>query len=299
MLTKIDKVFQEKLNHNHFLDTIELFQKGLFLVAFLEIVLRCQNIEVLYSDYNLILQNSEVEFLRGLFSTLASLNNKLITYSSLVLYGLTLVINFTKYRNFLTKLLSWYLCGSINYFNSSIGDGGSGVMLILMFYSIFLSNGQKEWQRVLNNTVLFLIKTQVCFIYLNAGLLKVTGELWTKGVATYYTLQVDQFSHPFIQETIAKNAVFVTLSSLGTLAFQLTFPLMVWNKKTRNLFIFIGSLIHLQIAFVMGLTTFGLIMSVSYIVFYDNTKSQEILKVKNHLKWNGQPLKMSPLGSYS
>lgn len=293
-------LFDSKNSH-----ILELLQKGIYVVALIEIILRLQNIEILYSDYTFIMKNPEAMFLGGMFSRLADINNQFLTYTALAVYTLCVAFNITTKRNALTKVMSWYLYGEINFFNSSIGDGGSGVILILMFYAIFLTKGKTLWQKQLNATLLFLIQTQVCFVYLNAGLLKVTGELWTKGVATYYALQVDQFSHPLLQEGFAKNALFVTVSSLGTLAYQLSFPYLVWMRPTKNLMIFIGSFIHLQIAFGMGLTTFGLIMSVSYFAFYQEEKAKSILSFPSRLKSillkakMGESLKITTQGHYS
>jgi hypothetical protein len=52
------------------------------------------------------------------------------------------------------------------------------------------------------------------------------------------------------------------------LGYQLLFPVLVWIKKIKKMFLLLGILMHLYIAFVMGLVEFGSVMIISYIIFW-------------------------------
>lgn len=260
-------------------ETIKLFRISVYLIALIEIVLKIPNLKLFYGSPDKVIETSVVYGLTYIFNI-----GNIVDLSQFYLlfchgYIAVLLLNLSRFQNVFTRIMAWYLCGSLNYINPSVGDGGSAVILIFLFFLIFVSEKRDLYSSCRNNVVLFLIRTQMCFIYLSAGLTKVTGQLWTKGVATYYALQVDQFSLPIIQETIAKNELFITASTYGTLMFQLSFPYLIWNKKTRPYVIGFGTLIHLQISLVMGLITFGLIMSVGYIGFYSNKKSKNTLSL--------------------
>ncbi|MCP4912608.1 MAG: HTTM domain-containing protein [Oligoflexia bacterium] len=259
--------------------TTNLFMTLVYAIALIEIIIRLPNAKLFYGSLHKVTEIGDLNGVNYIFDIFHLIPNAYIVVLSL--YIASLLINLTNLKNIFSKTSAWYLCGVLNFYNPSIADGGSAVILIFMFYAIFLNDSKNYYLKALNNMFLLLIQLQVCFIYLSAGLTKLNGQLWTRGVATYYALQVDQFSHPILQQYFAKNAFFVTLSSLGTLAFQLSFPYLIWNKKTRPYVAALGSLIHLQISFGMGLVTFGLIMSVSYFSFYNE---EEIKKVLNRFK---------------
>ncbi|OIQ19130.1 MAG: hypothetical protein BM556_07545 [Bacteriovorax sp. MedPE-SWde] len=275
MISEIKKYLFDKDNSN----TIRLFQIALYSIGLLEILLRLPNIELFYGSPHKILEsgdNGGITFIFDLFRIFTWKYNYIPVIAT---YIVSLLINLSAKQTTFSKLTSWYLYGVLNYYCPSIADGGCAIILIFYFYSTLFTNGSTEVKKFINNFILLLIQLQVCFIYLSAGLAKANGKLWTRGVATYYALQVDQFSLPIVQGSLAKSSLFITLSSLGTLIFQLSFPYLVWNKKTRPLVILIGSLIHLQISLLMGLITFGFIMSASYISFYEDEKSKNIINL--------------------
>jgi hypothetical protein len=259
-----------------------LFLIALYLVMLLETFLRSFNGHLFWGNPKAILERGDLSGLNFVFSSLEyypQLWSVLVAF--LILFLILEILGFTHstYRLFI-----WLLYGTINHACPVIADGGSGIMLILSFYAILLNDEVNQISIALNRTAQNLIKFQVCFIYLSAGLAKVHGELWSKGVAIYYALQVDQFSHPWVQDNLANNALFVTLATYATLAFQLSFPVGIWHPKLRPWLIAIGTLIHLQISFMMGLLTFGLVMSASYIVFYDEKRCAYLLSLGHKFK---------------
>ncbi len=68
-------------------------------------------------------------------------------------------------------------------------------LLLTGLYGALKPKPETLWQRVLgivHNLGLLAIVTQLCIVYMTAGLMKVQGEMWRDGTALYYILQVDE-----------------------------------------------------------------------------------------------------------
>ena len=120
-------------------------------------------------------------------------------------------------------------------------------------------------------------------MYLISGLSKVGGELWQNGTALYYTLQVDEYTHPFAKDLVSRYPILTVLGSYTTLLYQVMFPWLVWNKRVRPWLLSIGSCIHLQISLVMGLFMFGFAIAVAYLSFSNEKFAEKVLRVPGHI----------------
>ena len=159
-------------------------------------------------------------------------------------------------------------------------DGGCNLIEILIVYLFFMDSSAKRktsYLTPLSNLALLMIKLQVLCVYVTAGWAKLNGEMWRSGMALYYILQADQYTHPIIGKFLVDNPLLSNLGTYFTLAFQISFPFLVWNKRTRFFSLIAGVLLHSQIMLVMGLPMFGLAMIISYTAFFDDTWSKKIL----------------------
>ncbi len=104
------------------------------------------------------------------------------------------------------------------------------------------------------------------------------GVLWQNGTAIYYTLQVDEYTHPVAKDLVSRYAILTVLGSYITLLYQVMFPWLVWNKKVRPWLLTVGSCIHMQISFVMGLFMFGFAIAVAYLSFASEKFAEKILR---------------------
>ncbi len=166
-----------------------------------------------------------------------------------------------------------------------IMDGGNNLMHLILFYLIFASPHQRKytstiWSYVDNlttNLSFYMCRIQVALVYLTAGMLKLAGPLWTKGVALYYTMNVVEYGLPSIAKLMSHVPLIMVIATYGTVLFQISFPFMIWNRKARPIYMTIGTLLHLQISLVMGLFMFGLAMCTSYFCFYTDAQASQIL----------------------
>ena len=143
-------------------------------------------------------------------------------------------------------------------------DGGDNVARLVLVYMIFcLPHGSKPkagslsiW---LHNVAVLAIGAQLCVLYFTSGLMKLTGERWTHGVATYLISQVEWFSLPGARD-IFKSPVVAFLSTYTTMLFQFWFPVAIFTRA-KLVWLLIGVVFHLNIAVMMGLVAFSLAMT--------------------------------------
>lgn len=157
-------------------------------------------------------------------------------------------------------------------------DGGNNLIHLIGFYLIFVDTKSKQSVSIIfTNLARLMIMIQVCLIYATAGLLKVMGPLWNKGVALYYTMGVPEFGNEKLFQFLSDYPLAVALFTLGTVLFQISFPYLIWNQKLKPFIIAVGTALHLSIAFVMGLFMFGFAMCLGYAFFKTDKATSAVM----------------------
>jgi hypothetical protein len=168
-------------------------------------------------------------------------------------------------------------------------DGGNNLIHLFLIYFILIDPSKKTNQQktgfffmlsnAFSNFAFLMCQLQIVMMYLISGLSKVGGVLWQNGTALYYTLQIDEYTHPFAKDMISRYAILTVVGTYITLLYQVIFPWLVWNKKIRPWLLSIGSCIHMQISFVMGLFMFGFAIAVAYLSFASEKFAEKILRI--------------------
>ena len=186
----------------------------------------------------------------------------------------------------LVTLLIYVATLNVNAMAPSLLDGGNNLSELLLLYLVLVDTSghhriaRTDWDRLriaVSNAGLVLMRLQVVIVYLTAGMLKLSGVLWQRGMALYYILQADAFSHPWMNEIVTRWPWVGMIGTYTTLAFQWLFPTMVWFRRTRPWILTLGVMLHLGIAFGMGLLTFGLIMCLVYVLFLEERTTARVL----------------------
>jgi hypothetical protein len=125
----------------------------------------------------------------------------------------------------------------------------------------------KGIKNVFHNFASIAIIIQICLVYFLSALAKLNSEDWLNGTAISTTLQVHHYSLPAFFN-IKQNTINYIVNYV-VLFYQLFFPVVIWFKKIKKPFLIIGVIMHVFISFVMGLISFGFIMILSYVYFYD------------------------------
>lgn len=189
---------------------------------------------------------------------------------------MALYILFSKKTFRLAFFILWICIANI--INNTYCATTAGEMLFqhLLFFCVFLSDGtlktNSRWTQVdiaFHNSGMIALRLQVCLVYFYAALAKLFDQQWVSGDAVNMTLAVHDYSLPVLNNGLG---VFGSILTYLVLAYQLFFPVLVWFKKIKKWYLMVGILQHIFIAFVIGLPSFGLIMILSYAVFYSPFK---------------------------
>lgn len=121
--------------------------------------------------------------------------------------------------------------------------------------------GRTQVRNLLHNAAVLAVGAQICLVYVLSGLFKLQGEAWRDGSAVYYPLSLPQFRPwPPLADLIASNGWLVAAVTWGTLALQLTFPLLLLQRHLRVGAVAGALAMHAGIALIMGLPFFSLFM---------------------------------------
>lgn len=121
-------------------------------------------------------------------------------------------------------------------------------------------------ETVLANIAIRLIQVHLCVIYLFAGLGKLQGETWWSGQAIWYA--VANLEYQTMDLTwLADHMWLVNLMTWGAVAWETSYPFLVWPRLSRPLMLAGALLVHLGIGLAMGMMTFGLAMIIANLAF--------------------------------
>lgn len=119
------------------------------------------------------------------------------------------------------------------------------------------------------STVFFrLMQIQICVIYMYTGFEKLKGNTWWDGTALWTVFANPQFNG-FDLIWLKNFPLFFAVGTFVTLIFEIYFPAMIINKKTRPYWLMAGLFFHLAIGITLGLMTFTLVMVSTYFLFID------------------------------
>ena len=150
---------------------------------------------------------------------------------------------------FLTLYLAVSHCGARYSLDQKFGIGkGRGV------------------RSVSNNIATRLIQLHMCIVYLFAGTGKLAGTTWWNGEAIWGTIA--SYEYQTLDMTWLAGALWlINLLTYATVAWEVSYPFLIWPKLTRPL-VLAGALVtHAFIGIAMGMITFGLIMLIGNLAF--------------------------------
>ncbi|MDX2174233.1 MAG: HTTM domain-containing protein [Bacteroidota bacterium] len=170
---------------------------------------------------------------------------------------------------FITDFILWILILNINNNLYPTLTGGDYLLNQFLFFNCFLAfEKNKNYFKIpLHNFASIAIVIQICLVYFLSALAKLNSAEWLDGLAISETLQVKHYSLNIL--LLTKQNTLNSIINYMVLFYQLLFPIIIWFKKVKKPFLIIGIVMHLFIAFGMGLMSFGFIMILAYIYFYD------------------------------
>ena len=116
------------------------------------------------------------------------------------------------------------------------------------------------------NIGLRLVQLHLCLIYGLAGLAKLQGPAWWNGFAMWNVVATPEFRR-FDLTPIVEWPLLLNLATHAAIAFELSYPILIWNRLARPLLIFTALVMHALIDVTLGLTEFALTMVAGNLAF--------------------------------
>lgn len=116
------------------------------------------------------------------------------------------------------------------------------------------------------NLAIRLMQCHLCVIYLFAGLSKLQGLSWWNGFAVWGGIANQEYQTLDLTWLADWPLVINALTHL-TVAFELSYCVLIWNRWTRPLMLLAAVGLHLGIVFALGMPTFGLAMLIANVSF--------------------------------
>ncbi|MGI8979158.1 MAG: HTTM domain-containing protein [Pirellulaceae bacterium] len=111
-----------------------------------------------------------------------------------------------------------------------------------------------------------LIQIQMCVIYLFGGIGKMRGELWWEGSAVWAAAANLEYQSVSLTWLVHQPWLIALLTHL-TVFWETFYPVLIWPRLTRPIFLAMAVAVHGGIAIFLGMPTFGLVMLIGNLAF--------------------------------
>jgi hypothetical protein len=114
-----------------------------------------------------------------------------------------------------------------------------------------------------------LLQLQICILYFDSVLWKLTGSRWLDGTAAYYVIQLDEFKR-FQVPAICATLWFSRIATWFALATEAAMATLVWIRPLRRYVLCAGIALHLGLEYSMNIPLFQWVVLASFCLFLDN-----------------------------
>lgn len=208
-------------------------------------------------------------------------------------YGLFLIIGIYIFSLFFAlidskpltfSIIAWII--HVMMINSSyhFSYGADYFITFSLFINILLNLDfvkKAEASDAIQSFAIRMVQLQLCFVYFFAGFGKAIGFDWLDGNAMWYIFNI--YSPEFVKgvlPAIAEFPIIFKVLSWSVLILELSYPIFMYIKKTKRVFIYAVIAMHIGIMLLMGLYTFGLIMIILNVIAFGNHLIPDFLQKK-------------------
>ncbi|MDA1477341.1 sporulation-delaying protein SdpB family protein [Bacillus changyiensis] len=192
-----------------------------------------------------------------------------------------------------TGLIHWWIATSLQNTGASL-DGGEEVAAAITFLLIpitLLDNRKWHWQkkqynnsilevncRIISNVFLYGIKAQMSIIYFNAAIVRLKNPEWIDGTAIYYyfnnpMLGLNETLLTLLNPILTSPAVFFVTWATTIVEIILGAAILA-PIKYYKIYFYIGVVLHMGIATLLGLYSFSAIMIAGLILSFQSTENE-------------------------
>jgi Vitamin K-dependent gamma-carboxylase len=106
-----------------------------------------------------------------------------------------------------------------------------------------------------------VLQVHLCIIYIFGGLAKCAGPGWWNGNSLWRALTNTPFNI-ISPEILVKWKDLFPVVGISVWLIELGYPLLIWSKRTRNIWLICIIVMHVAIGLTMGMYLFALVMIV-------------------------------------
>ena len=298
----IKKIIGHLQQHNQKAYYLAFLRVALSIWYLKELLFRWPALEMLYSGHGLFkLKPSAAISLFHLNPLWLQQHYIMVVYACIFL----LLLNIIGIGRNIVSFLVFIALALLQNMNDTFGNGGDWMALLLMFYlsfadtfSHFTLRKQKiyspEMQRLHNlvsNLASYAIIINLCLVYFMAGLYKAQDPYWLKGTGIYYFLNDDRYSILAANKQLVSPSIWMYVVNYGTVLFEISFPFLVFFKRSRWIALLLGVLMHLGIYFFLMIYGMSVVFILQYGLFFSNEEIISIVeKIKAMLKFKRKTL---------
>ena len=97
-------------------------------------------------------------------------------------------------------------------------------------------------------------------LYFYSGTSKLLGAEWRHGDAIWLIFSSQEYFNGLLLDLFARHYWLVKIATYSTVAIELAYPFLIWQRATRPYLLAAAVLLHVQIALFMGLFYFSFVM---------------------------------------
>ncbi len=106
-----------------------------------------------------------------------------------------------------------------------------------------------------------VLEIHLCIIYFFGGIVKLVGPGWWNGDSLWRALTHPPFN-VIPPELLVQCRHFFPFLGISVWVIEITYPVFIWSKKTRNVWLVLIIGMHIAIGMTMGMYLFAFIMIV-------------------------------------
>jgi hypothetical protein len=133
----------------------------------------------------------------------------------------------------------------------------------------------------------------MCVIYLFGGIGKMRGMDWWNGSAVWYASANLEYQSLSLTWLVYYPWLIALLTHL-TVFWETFYPVLIWPRLTRPLFLAMAVVVHGGIALFLGMKTFGLVMLIGNLAFVAPEHVEQLVNLLLGKKRGAEPQAAAP-----
>ena len=196
------------------------------------------------------------------------------------------------------SIVVWLCVVTLHHRNVYLLNAGDHLLRNLSFLLMFAPAGAAfsldRWRRIRRGVASpgvpmivpwaqRLLQLQICILYFDSVLFKLSGSYWLDGTAAYYVFSLDEFKRfpvPAICATLwfSRIATWLALVTEGAMA------TLIWIRPLRKYVLFAGIALHLGLEYTINIPLFQWVVLASFCLFLDNLSWGRLRSATNTLE---------------